>query len=337
MRNLKLDDKKIKELKRDRNNGMTIKGIMDKYGVKKTSVYKYLNNVNTDNDNKLPPVRETPENSDNEEVDEKILNTPNFSDDEIHEDEPLTDNEEFDPSYITKMMLHGKDIINDEPKDHTKNKREKKEVKESEPPKNKEVVKAVKSAIRSQNKTTKTKIQETPEDEEEKEAIINKIVNYTEQFREKLEGYIPIKGLQHAKYVTGLTKKNKEQLQKELEYIRRKICHVNTKGAFKMAFNFGSNTLESMAPYVGLNLNGLTDELNNNDEIDNILKELSCEYSFNKYMDPRFRLIAHTGFTILKVDSLNKRRDEITKKAEGFRDSLEEETDEEITEKYRDI
>jgi len=291
MRSLKLTDKQIKELKRDRDIGMSIKDIMDKYNVKKTSVYKYLNNVNTDNDNKLPPVRETPENSDNEEADKKILNTPNFSDNEIIEDDPLTENEEspnacppqvpenlrthangntahdLDTSYITKMMLHGKDLIKDEPVDHTKNKKGKEQKesswsrarhvkKEHEPPKNKEVVKAVKSAMRSKGSKSQQKEREpeTPEELEEKEVIINKIVNYTEQFREKLEGYIPIKGLQHAKYVTGLTKKTNEQLTKELEYIRRKICHVNTNGAFKMAFNFGSNALESLGPYVGLNL-----------------------------------------------------------------------------------
>jgi len=54
-------------------------------------------------------------------------------------------------------------------------------------------------------------------------------------------------------------------------------------------------------------------------------------------MDPRFRLVAHTGFTILKIDHLNKRTVEMKKKAEVFHDSLGEETDEEIMEKYKDI
>ena len=123
----------------------------------------------------------------------------------------------------------------------------------------------------------------------------------------------------------------------QLDFIRKKITHVNTKTAIKMAYNTATNGLEALAPFVGLDLQGLTEETNRSKDIDSILSELSCEYSIDKYLDPKIRLVAYTGFAVLRIDSQNKQNRIRAHHKEETKDDLDELISEDIKKKYSDI
>ena len=341
MRKGNLDKESILKLQRDKKKGIGLQVLMDKYGIGKTSVFKYAKlDVDNDDEDRLSDIEEDEEEEDDDDDDEEneaitISNTrkKNISDGEFSSDNSGDDDEDY---------LNPLSLLNNDHKDNKKdNKKEKVTVTTKENKKTTSSKQQKSKPLSTRQKKTlstrQKKVDVNEEEEEEKEKIIQKIQAYTEQFRDKLENYLPIKKDKYGKYIIGLYKKSLEELGKELDFIRSKLSTSNTKTAFKVLYNTGTNAIEKIGPFIGLKLDGLTEEVTRSKEIDQVLTELSCEYSFNKFMDPKVRLVAHTGFAILKVDSMNKRQEKIQQVHTQFNESLKQDISEEIIDRYKEI
>jgi hypothetical protein len=83
-------------------------------------------------------------------------------------------------------------------------------------------------------------------------------------------------------------------------------------------------------------LEGFRKDVEDNEQIDQVLKELSCEYDvFSKYIDPKYRLAGLTGFQLMstyKKNKIIKHQQEIIKTM-----NTDKTIDESITDKYSDI
>lgn len=392
MRNGILTNEQIKNLQNDKKKGMAASDIMDKYGIKKTSYFKYLKtNLSSSpmalNKKKAEESSSADESSDSDssssgsdeppmQVMNKRSKTPieseSSSDEEdqtvekimtkkqprglLKEEEPFVVSEgtiDFDSTsdqeqsgnndasagnardYFSTIFQKREKEAQDK-KDQLNKKEEKKTPTNNE----KETKKKTPPKLRiPKPKKTSSKTQKQPPEPmtEEKEALINKIINYTENFKEKLEPYLPIKGASYPKFISSLYKKTQDELENMIDFIRKKVTHVNTKSAFKMVYSLGANALEKSGPTLGLELDGLSEEVNRSKEIDKILSELSCEYSFDKYMDPKLRLLAFTGMSVLKLDSQNKREKMMRHHRQSNDDTLHSEVPIDLQEKYQEI
>lgn len=321
-----LNIEQIAQLQKDKSKGKPASELMAKYGIGKTSYYKYI---------KSSKEEFVPE----EGVEQVVADFEDEYEADDEESEEEEEAEEEEEEVESEMELVEEDSVDSD--NYLAAITSKPVPQKAEPKKDPKKVEKKAKLKAPKAKVKKTPAKKTPEDNsrsEEKDRIIQKITNYTEHFRDKLVVYLPIKGDKYGKYISGLYKKSEEDLVNELDFIRGKITNTNTKMAFKMAYSAGANAIETAGPYLGLQLQGLTEEVNRSKEIDLILSELSCEYSFNKYMDPRFRLLAHTGFSILKIDSMNKRKILIERADEReYEMEMNEIADDTLKEKYHEI
>lgn len=99
-----------------------------------------------------------------------------------------------------------------------------------------------------------------------------------------------------------------EQLSELVNTCQSRIAVSNGTSMVKTMYNFGINTIESVAPLVdnSIDLSGLSQIVNQDQGVQNILNELSCKYdTFNSY-PAEIRLAFSTTILCVNVNNYNK-------------------------------
>jgi hypothetical protein len=133
-----------------------------------------------------------------------------------------------------------------------------------------------------------------------KKAVISKIMRYKQSF-EVLHNY-PVD-----------TNATVGALEAQLEEMRLVINTKNSHAIFRHLYLTGVKGYEFAGNKVGMKLYGLADLLSKSPEVDQILKELECEYHITGSLKPEQRLLLVTASTSLVVDSLNRRSELLNK------------------------
>ena len=338
MRKTPLTDEQVQQLREDKQKGLSMADMMFKYNVGKSSIYSYLST-------KEPETR--PNSPEKQEIKVQIEPIEEEGGDYldnifIKDDGKLNEEDKNDEivQEISKNIGKGKqkkiapiqkdaipDIVNDFLNKRNKliggeKKLEKEEIKE-DPPKEEK-----KKAIPNSPKV--------PESNEEKIQKIMKIKNYVQTFSNKLSDILDVETREkQRKYILSLSKMNNNQLDVQLEMIRQSIGSMTSHKTIKL----GYLSLVEMVERVGgrfADIEGLRKDIDDNDQIDQVLKELACEYDvFSKYIDPKYRLLGLTGLQLVSTYKKNKI---IKKQQEIIRTMNTDKTiDESISEKYSDI
>jgi len=106
-----------------------------------------------------------------------------------------------------------------------------------------------------------------------------------------------------------------ERLGEVANEVQSKISSQNAPNVVKGVVFAGCSILEQSAPYIGMDLEGLSKVVSNpaNKEFDTILRELQCKYPYGmEGMSPEVKLLFQLGLTCYTLDSHNKQK----KKAE---------------------
>jgi len=93
--------------------------------------------------------------------------------------------------------------------------------------------------------------------------------------------------------------------------VQQKISSQNSPSVVKGAGYAGCSILEGSAPYIGMDLEGLTKVVSNpaNKEIDTIMRELQCKYPYGmEGMTPEVKLCFQLGLTCYALDVENKQK-----------------------------
>lgn len=121
------------------------------------------------------------------------------------------------------------------------------------------------------------------------------------------------------------------ELSNILEECRVKISCSNVHGIVKFAYFTGVKGFENVGcRFAGLKLQGLTETLKQNEEVDRILKEIEIENLNIKYTNPTYRLAFVTLTTALGVDASNRQH-------EILKNYLNDKPKENLKTKYEDI
>lgn len=121
------------------------------------------------------------------------------------------------------------------------------------------------------------------------------------------------------------------ELENKLEECRVTVSCNNTHNIVKFGYFTGVKGIEYMGSrFAGLKLQGLTESLKANEEVDRILKEIEIENLSLKYTSPTYRLAFITLTTVLGVDAQNKRNTVLS----SF---LNDKPKKEINDKYNDL
>jgi hypothetical protein len=156
-------------------------------------------------------------------------------------------------------------------------------------------------------KITTKEIVVEEEDPNKKRLLLQQIKNYIETFRPHLVDIIGNTPTREHAYMNQLKTFNYERLTLELDEIKFCVSNKNSFNMMKNGFFYGTSLLESIGTnYLELELTGLTKELSRNAELQMCLAELGCIYGVSSWSDPRFKLIALTGMTVLSIDSRNR-------------------------------
>jgi len=97
----------------------------------------------------------------------------------------------------------------------------------------------------------------------------------------------------------SLSKMTESQIDVQLEMIRQSVGTVTSHKAVKLGYMSVMEVVEKLGGRF-VDIEGFRKDVEDNDQIDQVLKELSCEYDiFSKYVDPKYRLIGLTGFQLM--------------------------------------
>lgn len=160
----------------------------------------------------------------------------------------------------------------------------------------------------------------TPEEAKFRREKIIKIQRYIYNFENLLLEFKSI----------DLTTKSTEELENYLEEIRLIVNNKNSNNILVIGYNQGLGVLESISPYLNMDLQGLSAICSRDQAINDCLKEISIEYLNSKYMKPTYRLAILTAGIALKLNSVNKSNMIIN-------NYLDKKLDNDFEEKYNDI
>lgn len=307
MRKIPLTNDQVQQLRFDKQNGTSMGDLMYKYNLRKSAVYKYLNTI------KEEPVPEA--NAREDHVDDHV---DDQGDDEV-EVEAEVEVEEAD--YLSQLFdgdedNEGADEVVEQPSTNVTVKGVRKKVVIEQPPKltgsimdflNKRSDKVEKVEKEKPKQPSKTGKKITPINQSDKIAKIMKIKNYVQTFNGKLSGIMDVGTIdKQRKYITSLSKMNDQQLDIQLEMIRQSIGTVTSHKAVKLGYMSMMEIVEKIGGRV-VDIEGFRKDIEDNEEIDQVLKELACEYDiFSQYFDPKYRLVGLTGFQLMSTHKKNK-------------------------------
>lgn len=184
--------------------------------------------------------------------------------------------------------------------------------------------------------TKKKKVDELPakeqnlpqeeEDSVDQKLVKSELVNMILMYKIKFEKYL----LAYEIDIMKLKSMSLEELETLYKQVELAVQCRNSTNMYKFTYSGVLETAEKVAPIVGMNLNGLSAVMNNNNEIQEILDEISIKYSSKTYAPPEIRLCFITLYTALGINSQNKKISAINK-------VVEEKVDIKIAEKYSDL
>lgn len=141
----------------------------------------------------------------------------------------------------------------------------------------------------------------SPEDRQgyfiEKTKLVSKILRYRELFSHHLSAY-------------DFKLETLDKLEiRELEYLLQEISVIintrNSSGLTKILYFESVGICEKLAPVLGLKLGGLKEALSQNQQIHDVLNELSLKYETDMYLAPELRLAYITSSSIIQLHKLN--------------------------------
>ncbi len=174
-----------------------------------------------------------------------------------------------------------------------------------------------------------TKEQDLPQEEEDSldlKLVKSELVNMILMYKIKFEKYL----LAYEIDIMKLKSMSLEELETLYKQVELAVQCRNSTNMYKFTYSGVLESVEKVAPIVGMNLNGLSAVMNNNNEIQEILDEISIKYSSKTYAPPEIRLCFITLYTALGINSQNKKISAINK-------VVEEKVDIKIAEKYSDL
>lgn len=160
----------------------------------------------------------------------------------------------------------------------------------------------------------------TPEEAKFRREKIIKIQRYIQNFENLLMEFKSI----------DLSSKSTEELENYLEEIRLIVNNKNSNNILAIGYNQGLGVIESISPYLNMDLQGLSAICSRDQAINDCLKEISIEYLNSKYMKPTYRLVILTAGIALKLNSVNKSNVIIN-------NYLDKKLDNDLEDKYNDI
>lgn len=179
------------------------------------------------------------------------------------------------------------------------------------------------------NKQPKQPLEEQPEqpitieDKLTKTTILNKIKRWKYTFPNLLEQY-------NVNHLEDKTIEELQNLEKEMNYVV--TTHNSSNLAIPMA-NCVASIIENMSVFTPLKLKGYQQNLMNNEEFINVLKELSVQYSDYVYISPTARLGYHMVSTAILTNAIN-----MSKEIEETKQKIKnKEIDKNIESKYGNL
>ena len=315
----KLTEEQKNNIIADKENGMTNPQIMKKHNVSKMTIYNIMGKGKE---------KEKEEEDNNVEETEKDIDDIEIDDDYLQHltDEPKEKKKKTKEEPINKVEKYDKDLVNNllhKIRDGNEEE-EKKETKK-------------------EKKETKEEIEEKKERKEEIEGdkriqIINKIKNYCNTFEKKINEIRPISDSdKKQRYLFNLSKMSTSKLNEELEIIRLHIGGFSSYDAMKIGYITVVDIVEKGGTKIGFDIEGFKKDVEDNAKIDAAIKELSCEYSIDRYLDPKLKL---AGLTALQLISTNRKNNIIKNQQEiisKLATKKEENVSETLINKYQNI
>ena len=160
----------------------------------------------------------------------------------------------------------------------------------------------------------------TPEEARSRREKIIKIQRYIQNFDSLLFEFKNI----------DYSSKKVEELDNYLEEIRLIVTNKNSNNLLGIGYTQGIGLIESMAPYLNMDLQGLSAICARNEAINDCLKEISIEYLNTRYMKPTYRIAILTAGIAIQLNSVNKSNKIINS-------YLDKKLDEDLKNKYNDI
>ena len=172
---------------------------------------------------------------------------------------------------------------------------------------------------------------------EERLKIIVKIENYCQSFPGKISNIRPIDGKEKLqKYLMTLNSMSLNELLQELDVIRLSIGRFKSYDAVRLAYLTVVDGVEKSGKLIGFDIEGYKKDVEDNHQIDDVIKELSCEYSFDKYLDPKMRLLGLSAFQLMSTNKKNKIMKQQTEIIQKL-DVKEKFVNQETVDKYKDL
>ena len=320
MRKSPLNKDKINELREDKKNGMSIQDLAFKYNLCTSAIYKYLKEEISYNIEEKKDNTENNDNNDDNYLDKIIVKDDNENDNNnnIDNDNNIDKNDDI----IIEINQNIKE----------KKRKSKKIIKENEEKQEKKN-NDVENLLLKENNIKYETSKNTNNDKVQK---IMKIRNYCLIFNKKISQILPIETEEKLqKYITSLYKMSIIQLDVQIELIRVHIGKISSYKGIKLSYLGLIELVEKLGGRM-IDIENFRRDIEDNDEIDNLLKEISCEYDiFNQYTRPELRLVALTGLQLMSTYKKNK----IIKQQQDIINKLnvDKNINQDIEEKYNDI
>lgn len=160
-----------------------------------------------------------------------------------------------------------------------------------------------------------------------KRNLIDKVKRYLLEFEKELEN---IHDGDPVTFKHRLQELNTEQLEILIQNIQFEINIPKTRTMFNSAFFILTNQMETLTCKFGYDINGMSKLLQQNEDVNQALRELSCQIDLSSYTTPEMRLgsaVLLTAMTCYNQNKLNSK----------MNDFLNEPVDEEVKEKYKSL
>ena len=156
----------------------------------------------------------------------------------------------------------------------------------------------------------------------EKQKLKNKVLRYKELFPHYMRN-IEFK-------LEDLDNLDIEQLENLIEELSVVVNTRNSSNLTQMLYFTTTSVFETTSTRFGMQVNGLTEALKQNQAVIDCLNELSLKYENDMYMAPEVRLGYLTAQTVLQLHNLNKSGNTIS-------NYLNKKVPDEIVNKYKDL
>ena len=168
----------------------------------------------------------------------------------------------------------------------------------------------------------------TEDDYIKKRNLVNKCKLYIDEFPERLNN---LHGGDPATFKHRLRELDCPQLEILIENIKFEISAPSTKILFNNAFFILMNQTESLSNSLfNININGLCEQLKKNNDVNDALRELSCQFDLTNYTTPEIRLGSAILLTAMSIYNTNKI-------SESIDNHLETPIDPDIQEQFKNL